>query len=502
MRIAVAKYGQETSSFSKTKTTLQTFEKFGLLHGDEMLKRGFDVGVLAGFKQSLADNHQEWTVVPLIRGWAGASGVIEDSTFAHILDTITDGLRHCGNIDALFLDLHGAGETESEPDSEGFLLERCREILGDECPILLALDHHANITARMVRNCNALVAHQTQPHLPYETGYECGKVMLRILREGIEPVTAFRKIPLITHQEQYLTAPPGPMREWFELAREMETREGVIGTSTFPMQPWLDVPEGGWSVTVTTNGNRQQAEDLATELATFAWDNRDRFLTLESVPVQEAVRRAVDAQDGLIILSDTGDSVFGGAPGDSTIILTELLAQDVQQVALVPMNDAKVVDIAIQAGIGAEIDVHIGGKQDDNYSSPLQINATVMAIGGGEIAADVIGMNSFNAGRAVHLRTGNVHIVVSESEGIGGNHPAVYEHFGIDVSAAKMVVLKTASNFQYYKDWTAEIIRVNTEGMTMSKIDGFNWKHLPRPIYPLNPETTYDPGSDALYCHD
>ena len=65
-----------------------------------------------------------------------------------------------------------------------------------------------------------------------------------------------------------------------------------------------------------------------------------------------------------------------------------------------------------------------------------------------------------------------------------------------------MVVLKTASNFQYYKDWTAEIIRVNTEGMTMSKIDGFNWKHLPRPIYPLNPETIYDPGSDALYCHD
>ena len=95
------------------------------------------------------------------------------------------------------------------------------------------------------------------------------------------------------------------------------------------MQPWLDVPEGGWGVTVTTNGDREQAEDLATQLAAFAWDNRDRFLKLESVPVHDAVRRAVDAPNGLIILSDTGDSVFGGAPGDSTVILTELLTQQV-----------------------------------------------------------------------------------------------------------------------------------------------------------------------------
>lgn len=499
MRIAVAKYGQETSSFSKTKTTLTTFEKFGLLYGDEMLNSGFNVGVLAGFKQSLADQQQAWTAVPLIRGWAGASGVIEDSTFTHIVDTITDGLRSCGKIDALFLDLHGAGETVSEPDSEGFLQERCREVLGDDIPIVLALDHHANITAKMVHNCEALVAHQTQPHLPYETGYECATVMLRILRDGIKPVTAFRKIPLITHQEQYLTAPPGPMQEWFELAREMEKQSGVVNASTFPMQPWLDVPEGGWGVTVTTNGDREQAEDLATQLAAFAWDNRDRFLKLESVPVHDAVRRAVDAPNGLIILSDTGDSVFGGAPGDSTVILTELLTQQVPQVALVPMNDAEVVEIAIRAGIGTELDVQIGGKQDDVYSTPLPINATVVAIGGGEITADVIGMNSFNAGRAVHLRAGNIHIVVSESEGIGGNHPAVYEHFGIDVSTAKMVVLKTASNFQYYKDWTAEIIRVNTAGMTMSKIDGFDWKQLPRPIYPLDPDTTYDPATNALY---
>ena len=42
-------------------------------------------------------------------------------------------------------------------------------------------------------------------------------------------------------------------------------------------------------------------------------------------------------------------------------------------------------------------------------------------------------------------------VVVSEHVGIGGNHPVVYRRFGIEPATAQMVVLKTASNFQYYR---------------------------------------------------
>ncbi|MEZ4622912.1 MAG: hypothetical protein R2867_46475 [Caldilineaceae bacterium] len=47
-------------------------------------------------------------------------------------------------------------------------------------------------------------------------------------------------------------------------------------------------------------------------------------------------------------------------------------------------------------------------------------------------------------------------------------------------------MLKTASNFQYYADITAEIIRANTPGPTMSQLAEFDWQQLPRPIYPLD----------------
>jgi microcystin degradation protein MlrC len=89
-------------------------------------------------------------------------------------------------------------------------------------------------------------------------------------------------------------------------------------------------------------------------------------------------------------------------------------------------------------------------------------------------------------GRAVLLETGSIHLVVSEERGVGGNHPIVYRHFGLEPAEAKMVVLKTASNWQYYQEMISEVIRVDTPGMTMSHLEQFNWVQLPRPIWPLD----------------
>jgi hypothetical protein len=33
---------------------------------------------------------------------------------------------------------------------------------------------------------------------------------------------------------------------------------------------------------------------------------------------------------------------------------------------------------------------------------------------------------------------------------------------------------------------TSEVIRVDTPGATMSRLEGFDWQLLPRPIFPLD----------------
>jgi len=130
--------------------------------------------------------------------------------------------------------------------------------------------------------------------------------------------------------------------------------------------------------------------------------------------------------------------------------------------------------------------VMIGGKLDRRFSQPVQITAKVAGIGGGRFNVDIVGMETFDMGRSVLLEVGSIKIMVSEKRGVGGNHPIVYRHFGLEPAQAKMVVLKTASNWQYYDGMTSEVIRVDTPGMTMSHLEDFEWVQLPRPIYPLD----------------
>ena len=484
MRIAIASYGQETSSFSPVPTTLETYELYGLFEGEQILEKCREVGAIGGFMQTV-DAELEWTPVPIIHGWAGASGPLTAETLHHFAKKIADGLKAAGPLDAMYFALHGAAVADGVHDTEAYLLYIVRQVIGEEVPLVISLDHHANLTQAMVAQVDALVGHRTQPHDQYETGVLAGRLLLGILRKQLEPVMAWRKIPLITHQEQFLTA-HGPMKAWFDLAREMETRPGVLSTSNFPMQPWLDVPEGGWATAVVTNGDQALAEELADELADRAWALREEFCRLDSISPQEAVRRAQEAEKGLVILSDTGDSVFGGATGDSTTILAELVRQEVSSLALVPMVDPETVEAAIAAGVGGTLTVMVGGKLDPNFGTPLELMAEVVAIGGGRFDVNMLGFESFDLGQAVLLAVGAIRILVTEKRGIGGNHPSVYEHFDIDLADAKMVVLKTASNWQFYQQWISEVIRVDTPGGTTSHLEELPWQHLPRPIYPLD----------------
>lgn len=485
MRVAIAEFSQETSSFSPVATTVDTFKLYGLYEGATILEKIRGVGAIGGFVEAANELGVEWTPLPIFRASAGASGIITAETLTYFEEKLIAGLEAVQPLDAFFFSLHGAGQSARVPDTEGHLLALSRQILGPDTPIVIALDHHANLTGRMVNCVDGLVAHRTQPHEPFDTGCEAARLLFAILRREIKPTLAWQKIPLLTHQEQFLTS-KGPMKEWFDLAREMERRPGVVSVSTFPMQPWLDVPEGGYAAAVIADDDLPLARSLAAELANSVWNLRERLCVMESISPAAAVRRAVEAPKGLVILSDTGDSVFGGASGDGTTILRELLRQQITQTALVPIVDAEVVEIAFTAGEGSEIDIVLGGKLDPNFGRPVALTATVAATGGGRLVARVIGQESFDMGRAVLLKAGAIHIVVSEERGVGGNHPIVYQHFGLNPAQAKMIVLKTASNWQYYREMISEIIRVDTPGATMSQLHEFEWKHIPRPIYPLD----------------
>jgi microcystin degradation protein MlrC len=289
---------------------------------------------------------------------------------------------------------------------------------------------------------------------------------------------------MVAPQDKFLTS-DGPMKQWFEAAREVERHHGVISTSTFPMQPWLDVEEAGWAAVVYTNDDPRLAKVLAAQLANKAWALRDQFLVSDRLLPEEAIRQAVAAEEGLIVLSDTGDSVLGGAPGDSTCLLKEMLRQEIECVALLPMVDPESVELAARAGVGSDVVLILGGNRDDLPGKPVRLAGRVKGISEG-LEVELQGYGPVDLGKAVLFEVGCIKVVLAEYRGFGINHPILYTHFGLDPAEAKLVVVKTGSNFQYYAPWSKKLIRVDTPGSTQSDLGAFDWVRVPRPIYPLD----------------
>jgi microcystin degradation protein MlrC len=224
---------------------------------------------------------------------------------------------------------------------------------------------------------------------------------------------------------------------------------------------------------------------LAAELANKAWELRDQFWASERLSPAETIRQADSAEEGLIILADTGDSTYGGAPGDSTCLLREMLAQGITSTAYVPMVDAEAVTAAMQAGEGQEVTLNLGGKMDNLFSKPVQVAGTVTRVTEG-VVADLAGRGFCHMGRTALLEAGSIKIALADARVAAINFPVMYTHLGLDIDAAKMVVLKTASNFQYFAPWRKGLIRADSPGMTQSNLHDFEWVRAPRPLYPFD----------------
>ena len=166
-----------------------------------------------------------------------------------------------------------------------------------------------------------------------------------------------------------------PMAGLMAEAKRLQARPGVLAVSLFPVQPWLDIPDTGFSVMAVADGPRRAAEiePMLRQLAWQAWERRRSFAA-DLLTVDEAIRRALDAEGGPFILSESADSTGSGSPGDGAHVLERLLALGVQARCLVTVVDAPAVARAIAAGVGADVSTTVGGTLDPRYNRPVPIS--------------------------------------------------------------------------------------------------------------------------------
>jgi len=67
---------------------------------------------------------------------------------------------------------------------------------------------------------------------------------------------------------------------------------------------------------------------------------------------------------------------------------------------------------------------------------------------------------------------------------------------GLDIARARTVIVKSRGHFRagFAPHFAPEqILEVDAPGLTSPVLSRFTWRHLPRPIFPLDPATSWTP---------
>ncbi|MEB8388551.1 M81 family metallopeptidase [Rhodobacteraceae bacterium KMM 6894] len=495
MRIVAARLNHETNTFSPVPTTLASFDP----QYDEDA-RAFGTGSSTAFGAFVdyAAKNSANLITPLA-ATADPSGPCADDVFealiAPILKAVQDGA------DMILLDLHGAMVSQGHEDCEAELLARIRALAPD-VPLGVALDLHGNISAKLVENCDCIVGFKTYPHIDmYDTGAHLTRIMDAMVTGGVRPRMALTHPPLLAHTLRMNTETDCAMTDLIALAREAETRDGVLAVTVFGGFSLSDIADAGLSI-VTVATEAETAADLADSLAQTAWERRREFVYLEqalSQSLQEARTAAESPGNGPVLLLDHGDNCMSGGSCDNMDVLSAALADGMQGIIAGPFCDPDVVAQLTDAGPGATVDVHLGNKaiaQDFVAPPPpLSIKGTVLGCSDGRyvVTGPIYNGQTCEMGRAVVLETPQATILITERP----HEPwdlAVFTSAGIDPLKARFLILKSRMYCRpVFSPLSRAVIECASAGITSSNNDLFSFARLKRPIFPLDDIQTWQP---------
>jgi microcystin degradation protein MlrC len=140
---------------------------------------------------------------------------------------------------------------------------------------------------------------------------------------------------------------------------------------------------------------------------------------------------------------------------------------------------------AHEAGPGATLALALGGELS-GFFAPLSVEARVRRLGAGPQHLPIQWQDEVDHGRVALLEVGPALVLASERRGVGGIVPELWRGFGVEPAEARLAVLKTASNFQFFRPLAVDLVRVDTPGPATSDLASLPWRQIPRPIFPLD----------------
>jgi len=485
-RVGIVCIAHESNTFNVHPTTLEDFQRNVLVTG-RWPERGIEHHELAGFLQSLAGEKIE--AVPLLIAIADPKGVIARETYNTLLEELTQQLDHAGRLDGLLVAPHGAGVSEEHTDMDGHWIALLRRRFPRPFPIVGTCDPHGNISLRMTDALDALIAYRTNPHLDQkQCGAAAGKLMARTLRGEIRPVLA-ASFPPVAINISCQCSFTEPCASLYATADEFLNRPRVLSNSVILGFPYADVDTMGSGFLAVTDSDRRMACNIADEMAWWLLQHRENYRGT-MIPAGEAVRTAL-AQKGPVCLLDMGDNIGGGSAGDGTTLAYELdqQANGSHLRSFICINDPAAEREARAAGIGARIQLPIGGKKDDRHGPPFLAEVRVLGLFDGKFHEPEVrhgGLTQFDMGPTAIVETDSLITIMLTT------HPTCADSLqqllapGLAPRSFHIIVAKGVNGPRAaYGDVCASFLCVDTPGATRADMLHLPYQHRRKPLFPF-----------------
>lgn len=486
IRIALLGLCHETNTFSSVTTDLAKFERDGILRGKEIIAaHGTAHTSLSGFLAAGKDD-PSIEIVPLIWAWANPSAAITKDAFTNLTSEMFSLLRNGGPWDAVFLAQHGAAVSEEFPDADGEIVRRVRELVGEDVPIGVTLDMHANVTSEVVRNATIVVGFQTNPHIDArERAEECASLILETVRGRIKPVMAFSQIPAVINILRQSTLEE-PMSVIVNYALRALSKKQILSVSVFEGYPYADVEAMGMSCLTISDGNYELAKATTKEIADEIWSHKSDFQGY-ACSATEAVMQPCNENRPNVLL-DVGDNIGGGGTADSTFLLVAALEAKVNGFLMI-LHDPQAVNICIASGLGTKVSLEVGAKKDKRHGKPVLVNGVVSLISDGKYEEPTPihgGYRFFDSGPTVVLEMANDALLILTTKIALPISLEQIRSLGIQPEERRVIVAKgTISPQAAYRPIAGKVILVNTPGDTSSNLEHFEYKRRRRPLHPF-----------------
>ncbi len=472
-RIAIAGLAIESSTFSPALTHEEAFHP---KQGDEIFN---SYPFFA--PDSLNRSRANW--IPTFMGRSLPGGTVTREAYESMVKQTLDLLKENLPYDGLFLDIHGAMSVVGLDDPEGDFIVRIREVIGKEPVISTSMDLHGNVSWRLAHNTDLITCYRMAPH---EDAMESKKRAVDNLLARLESgkgkpaYKAWIPVPILLPGEKTSTRIE-PGKSLYAKVAPAAAQPGVIDAAIWIGYAWADEPRNH-AVVMVTGDDKEKVTSTAEELARGFWEVRDDFeFVAPTATLHESLDKAIASDKHPFFISDSGDNPTAGGAGDVTWTLKEILArpefksENGPSLIYASIPGPELVEKAIAAGVGGNVDAEAGAAVDDRYAPPIRLTGTVAAIEHGDTHAET----------EVVVKVGSVHVIVTKKRK-PYHYEADFTNLGLNPRETDIVVVKIGYLVPELYDMRADWLLALTPGGVDQDLERLDYKRINRPMFPLD----------------